>query len=101
MAFSLKCAQSVVGPAGSEMGEINFRSEMKQAASFNSCLSINAAINASSREGILAAFTPVHPPFPRDTHSSASPAFDRFPGDPFSPFYFALVALVFLHARQS
>lgn len=46
--FSLKCAQSVLELAASEMSEINFRSEMKQALSFNSCLSINAAINASS-----------------------------------------------------
>ena len=37
--------------AASEMSEINFRSGMKQAPSFNSCLNINATINAPSGRG--------------------------------------------------
>lgn len=36
------------------MGETNFRSEMKQPLSFNSCLSVNGAINASSGCGYFA-----------------------------------------------
>lgn len=36
------------------MGETNFRSEMKQPLSFNSCLSVNGAINASSECGYFA-----------------------------------------------
>lgn len=84
LACSLKCAQSAhswaaaaaAAPARSEMGETNFRSEMKQPPSFNSCLSVNGAINASSRCGYSAcararpsersASPPPPPPLGRD-----------------------------------